>query len=225
MNKGNQRDETSYKSFLLLDEISKGKPLSQRDLSRKLNIALGLVNSYLKNLSSKGLIKVSEIPAKRYAYYLTPKGFSEKSRLTYHYLQNYTSLYRNARRDFKKLFASLSGEGVTRAVFAGVDEVTEIAYLSLQETDIALLGVIDDERAGESFFKHPVLPFSRLPGLDWERVILTTADGREDTFRTLIEWGVSEEQICDSYEFEAENVRRERAVPGGEGDRGKDSHG
>lgn len=225
LNKGSQRDETSYKSFLLLDEISKGNPLSQRDLSRKLNIALGLVNSYLKNLSSKGLIKVSEIPAKRYAYYLTPKGFSEKSRLTYHYLQNYTSLYRNARRDFKKLFASLSDEGVTRAVFAGVDEVTEIAYLSLQETDIALLGVIDDERAGESFFKHPVLPFSRLPGLEWERVILTTADGREDTFRTLIEWGVREGQICDSYEFEAENVRREEKIPGGEGDRGKDSHG
>ncbi|MDP2753608.1 MAG: winged helix-turn-helix transcriptional regulator [Nitrospirota bacterium] len=96
--------QDTYKSLLLLDEISKGHPLSQRDLSKRLNIALGLVNSYIKNLVSKGYITIRAIPTKRYAYFLTPKGFAEKTRLTYHHLQNFTNLYREARRDFQKLF-------------------------------------------------------------------------------------------------------------------------
>jgi len=54
MNGQKIENQDSYKSLLLLDEIAKGEPLSQRDISKKLNIALGLVNSYIKNLVSKG---------------------------------------------------------------------------------------------------------------------------------------------------------------------------
>ena len=98
----NPPNQDSYKSLQLLDEISKGEPLSQRDLSKKLNLALGLVNSYLKNLVSKGYITIKTIPAKRYTYYLTPKGFSEKTRLTYQLLQDYTNIYRDSTQRFPK---------------------------------------------------------------------------------------------------------------------------
>jgi len=42
-----------YRSFLLLDEISRNNEITQRDLSKRLGIALGLINSYIKNLASK----------------------------------------------------------------------------------------------------------------------------------------------------------------------------
>ena len=64
LNDEKQGNQDTYKSLLLLDEISKGEALSQRDLSKKLNIALGLVNSYIKNLVSKGYITIKAIPAK-----------------------------------------------------------------------------------------------------------------------------------------------------------------
>lgn len=84
MNKKGPGNQDSYKSLLMLDEISKGEPLSQRDLSKKLNIALGLVNSYIKNLVSKGYITINAIPSKRFAYYLTPKGFEGIITLDFH---------------------------------------------------------------------------------------------------------------------------------------------
>ena len=195
MNKASEKNGSSYKSFLLLDEISKGEPLSQRGLSRKLDIALGLVNSYLKHLVGKGFIKISEIPPRRYAYYLTPQGFSEKTRLTYHYLQNYTSLYRTARKDFKHLFRGLLRQGVTTVAFAGIDEFTEIAYLSLQEADISLQGAVDDEHAGERFFKVPILPLSDIHTLNYERVILTTFIRGEETYNKLLDNGVFPDSI------------------------------
>ena len=72
-----------FRSLQILDELSNNDSLTQRDLSSRLGIALGLVNSYIKNLIAKGYITVKAIPTKRYAYYLTPKGFAEKTRLTY----------------------------------------------------------------------------------------------------------------------------------------------
>jgi len=70
----------------LLESVERGGEQSQRRLASELGVALGLVNAYLKRCINKGLVKVSEAPARRYAYYLTPHGFTEKSRLTVEYL-------------------------------------------------------------------------------------------------------------------------------------------
>ncbi|NWF75248.1 MAG: winged helix-turn-helix transcriptional regulator [Nitrospirae bacterium] len=185
----------TYKSLLLLDEISKGEQLSQRDLSKKLNIALGLVNSYIKNLVSKGYITIKAIPARRYAYYLTPKGFTEKTRLTYHHLQNFTTLYRVARKDFKELFANLAGEGVKSVVFAGADEAAEIAYLSLQEFEIKFAGIVDDEVVGKDFFKYKILPFEKIKCIEADYVIVSTFLRREAVYKKLIEADIPSEKI------------------------------
>jgi DNA-binding MarR family transcriptional regulator len=178
-------ERNAYRSLMLLDEIAKGSPLSQRDLSRRLNIALGLVNSFLKNLVAKGYVKIKGIPSKRYVYYLTPRGFAEKSRLTYHYLHNYTSIYHNARKDYRKLFDRLSEQEIRRVAFAGVDMVAEIAYLSLQETSVILAGVVDDEKEGSDFFKHKVIGFDEISSIDCQGVVITTFSKVDQICRKL----------------------------------------
>lgn len=193
-------NQHSYKSLRLLDEIAKGEPLSQRDLSKKLDIALGLVNSYIRNLVSKGYVTIRNIPAKRYTYYLTPKGFSEKTRLTYQLLQDYTNIYKEARMNFYDLFHGLSASGTKKVVFAGVDEVAEIAYLSLQEVDIELAGVFDDTKKGSKFFRTVVMPFHEILGAEYDRVILSTFLRREEVYWRLMENGVSGEKILTIYD-------------------------
>ncbi|MGL4729464.1 MAG: winged helix-turn-helix transcriptional regulator, partial [Bosea sp. (in: a-proteobacteria)] len=70
----------------LLASVEREAHVSQRKLASELGVALGLVNTYIKRCVKKGLIKVQEVPSRRYAYYLTPHGFAEKSRLTAEYL-------------------------------------------------------------------------------------------------------------------------------------------
>ncbi len=195
LNNEKQGNQDTYKSLLLLDEISKGEALSQRGLSRKLNIALGLVNSYIKNLVSKGYITIKAIPAKRYAYYLTPKGFAEKTRLTYHHLQNFTNLYREARRDFKELFGRFYKDGVKSVVFAGADEAAEIAYLSLQEFDIKFAGIVDNEHAGKDFFKYKIMPFGRIKKIDADFIVVSSFLKRDEVYKKLMELNISPEKI------------------------------
>lgn len=195
LNGEKQGNQDTYKSLLLLDEISKGTPQSQRDLSKKLNIALGLVNSYIKNLVSKGYITVRAIPSKRYVYYLTPTGFAEKTRLTYHHLQNFTNLYKEARRDFKELFSRLHKEGVRSVIFAGADESAEIAYLSLQEFDIEFEGIVDNEPAGRDFFRYRIMPFERVKEINADFVIVSSFLKKDEIYKRLIEEGISPDRI------------------------------
>jgi DNA-binding MarR family transcriptional regulator len=197
-----QNSQDTYKSLLLLDEISKGEAISQRDLSRKLNIALGLVNSYIKNLVSKGYITIKAIPSNRYAYYLTPKGFTEKTRLTYHHLQNFTNLYMVARKDYKKLFENLYKEEVKSVIFAGADESAEIAFLSLQEFNIEFAGIVDNRRAGKTFFKYRIMPLAHIAETSANFIIISSFLERDLIFSQLIDAGIHPERIKSIFPVE-----------------------
>src|SRR5580700_10689605 len=83
----------------LLESVERDSMQSQRLLAAEFGVALGLVNAYLKRCVRKGLVKVKATPARRYAYFLTPRGFSEKSRLTLAYLGRSMSFFREARKD------------------------------------------------------------------------------------------------------------------------------
>jgi DNA-binding MarR family transcriptional regulator len=174
-----------FRTLQILDELSGNDSLTQRDLSSRLGVALGLVNSYIKNLVAKGYLTVASIPPKRYAYYLTPKGFAEKTRLTCHLLQDYTRIYREARNSLKRAFSELAESGMSRIVFAGVDEVAEIAYLTLQETGLLLAGVADDEHAGKTFFDRSIVPIRDVAGLDYDTVVVTSYLRRESIQQAL----------------------------------------
>ena len=181
----------SSRSLQLLSEISGEEPLSQRELSRRLGIAVGLVNSYLKNLVSKGFVRVKNFPRNRYAYLLTPQGIAEKSRLAYQHLSYFTSLYTVARQDYLDLFRRLEQADVREIAFCGVDEVAEVAYLSLQETGLKLVAVMDDQSNGEHFFGIPVV--SVAEGILLERTVLvvTSLKRKDQLVHILKDLGVA----------------------------------
>ena len=196
MNKGNERElEDSYASLLLLDELSRNGEVTQRDLSKRLGMALGLVNSYIKNLALKGYITISDIPPKRYAYLITPKGFIEKSRLAFQHLHNFNNLYRIARQDFQMLFHSLNRYNVKKLVFCGADEVAEIAYITLQEFELELAGVVDTEKKSRMFFSHAIRPLEELKNINYDRVLITSYQRREELHARLKGMGIPEEKI------------------------------
>lgn len=189
-------EEDSYHSLLLLEEIAKEETLSQRDLSKRMGIALGLVNSYVKNMISKGCIRVTSFPRNRYKYLLTPKGITEKSRLTYQHLHYFTNLYTTARRDFRELFSKLEKNGVKKVVFCGADEVAEIAYLSLQETNIELVGVVYADGDANRFFCYEVSKIEDIKGIDFDRVIVTSLKKRKYLMERLEVLGIRRDKIC-----------------------------
>ncbi|MFZ4854987.1 MAG: winged helix-turn-helix transcriptional regulator [Desulfuromonadaceae bacterium] len=195
MNDSVEKPLDSSRSLQLLSEISGDAPLSQRELSRRLGIAVGLVNSYLKNLVSKGFVRVKNFPSNRYAYLLTPQGIAEKSRLAYQHLSYFTSLYTVVRQDYLDLFHRLEDSGIREVVFCGVDEVAEIAYLSLQETGLRLESVMDNERQGEMFFGLRVAPLEEGIRVVGAAVVISSLKQRDEILQLLLKLGVSSGRI------------------------------
>ena len=124
--------------------------LADRDLG-----ALGLVNAYLKRCIKKGLVKVREAPARRYAYYLTPQGFAEKSRLTVEYLSHSFGFFRQAKTDCSALFRLAKARGVTTVVLVGQSDLAEIAALCALEQGIKIIGVVQEQPVNDRFIGLP----------------------------------------------------------------------
>jgi len=202
MNDKTKNDSDAFRALLLLSELEKGEPISQREIASRLGIALGLVNSYLKALVNRGYVQVKACPRKRYAYLLTPKGFAEKSHLAYRHLSNFHRLYRITRQDSLTLFRSLRQQGVERVAFCGLDDLTEIAYLSLREAGLELAAVMDDQE-GSSFIGIPVVSLEEGVGADSGPIVITSLPRASQLKAALQELGVAEQEIyAPSYSYE-----------------------
>jgi DNA-binding MarR family transcriptional regulator len=127
----------------LLSSVESDGERSQRRIAAELGIALGLVNAYLKRCIKKGLVKVHDVPARRYAYYLTPQGFAEKSRLTVQYLSDSFSFFRRAKSDCAQMFELAKKSGSDRLVLAGQSDLAEIAILCAVEAGVTVVAVVD----------------------------------------------------------------------------------
>lgn len=127
----------------LLNAVHEDRQLTQRSASHRLGIALGLTNAYLKRCVKKGLIKIQQIPPNRYAYYLTPKGFAEKTRLTGEFFSQSFRFFRIARTQYGEVLREAERRGWRRLALCGVGELSEVATLCAAEAGIELAGVID----------------------------------------------------------------------------------
>ena len=188
-------DTQEIRTLKILEEIDKDYTQSQRDLSSKLNISLGLVNSFIKRLAKKGYFKITTLPKNRVKYILTPKGAVEKTRLTYQYFHYSFEFYRVARSNLRKHFMRLIEQGVKRVVFYGVSDIAEIAYISLQETPIKMIAIIDEKKMGMIFLGNVVKSPEMLESLSFDKILITYMDKESSTLDGLLKRGVERKNI------------------------------
>jgi DNA-binding MarR family transcriptional regulator len=141
----------------LLEAVDRETPVTQRSIAADLGIALGLVNLYLKRCVHKGYIKIVSVPKRRFAYYLTPQGFSEKSRLTARYLNHSLSAFREARSACDTVVSLASQHGWTRLALFGASDLAEITLLCAPERLVTVVGVFDQDWDRSTFHGTPVL--------------------------------------------------------------------
>lgn len=187
-------DVQGQRDLLLLSEVERNSTLTQRSLSIRLGVALGLTNLYLKRLARKGYIKITTIPRNRIRYLLTPQGLAEKTRLTYQYMDYSLSYYRDIRTRLKEMLTTSDGVGGQRFVIYGTNELAELAYLSLRELDVRCVGFID-EKPRDSFLSYPVLLPQEISKWEFDRVLIADLDQSAGYEDLLAQYGVPPEKV------------------------------
>ncbi|MFZ4808747.1 MAG: winged helix-turn-helix transcriptional regulator [Hyphomicrobiaceae bacterium] len=158
--KHTSRDDNDSILLSMLDAIADNPNVTQRRVASELGIAVGLANSYVKRCVRKGLVKISQAPAGRYAYYLTPKGFSEKSRLTASYLSNSLSFFRRAREQCDALLDKMAAANKRRAVLLGGGDLAEIIRLIAPSHKVDIVAVVAGNGDVETSLHS-------IPAADW----------------------------------------------------------
>jgi hypothetical protein len=115
------------------------------------------VNAYLKRCVKKGLVKVNGAPTRRYAYYLTPQGFAEKSRLAVEYLSSSFSFFRAARADCATVLEVASARAWTRIVLVGISDLAEISTICALEGGVKIVAIVDADAKVARFIGIPVV--------------------------------------------------------------------
>ena len=176
-------------TLALLDAIESGRTFTQRNLSTRIGVALGLINALIKRCVKKGLVKVQQAPAKRYAYYLTPSGFREKSHLVSNYLQSSLKIFRRARLEYSEIFAQCQERGWCDLAICGVSDLAEIAIISTLGTGVRIHAIIDPNYEHPEFHRLPVVKSladaERIAAGEIDAVVLTHQEAAQDMFDWL----------------------------------------
>lgn len=182
----------------ILESIENRSDITQRHLADDLGVALGLTNSYLKRCVRKGYVKIKQIPANRYLYYLTPKGFTEKSRLTAKFLSSSFDVYRKASRDYGILMEQCQREGNDRILLCGISELAEIASIRALENGINVLGIYGADTYKKTLIGVPVYQdITGIPGADY--LVLTELNDPREMYLYLRKHSVSKNLLVPGF--------------------------
>jgi len=158
-----------------LEEIEQNPKVSQRELSHKFGIALGVTNACIRRMARRGLIILKGIPPRSIAYYITPKGFAEKANLALQAFSLNVRHYAEIKRQLARKLLEMQNSGVKRVAFYGVSDEMEVAYITLQGLHMKLVGIADEEKnCGKRVFGFKVIGLSEVKKLKPDAILITS---------------------------------------------------
>lgn len=123
-----------------MDALSESQRTTQRELSRRAGISLGLTNLLLERMARKAWVKLTTISGRRMLYALTPKGLSEKARKTRDWVRH-TYRYFFETRAF--LVDELRKKRCTRVACFGAGPLADLVRDAARDARVKWLGSFD----------------------------------------------------------------------------------
>ena len=163
----------------ILERLENNGHLTQRDLSKEVGIALGLVNHLLKKMVTKGWIKIKNIDSKKIRYLITPEGAREKSSLLYKRVESTIHFYLEAKRVIKDKVIHLKNEGIEDVSIYGINHISEVLYIVLKELGLELVSVVEEKKEGEEWFGYKVIGMDEFVKSNTNVLILASLDKEE----------------------------------------------
>jgi DNA-binding MarR family transcriptional regulator len=135
----------SPKDLILLSDVHEtllsSPEASQRDISKALNMSLGMTNNILKRFVDKGWIYMNKISARNIRYVLTPEGLKEVAKRSYNYIKRtIKNVY-----DYKELILNYIQEekekGTQNVILLGEDDIAFIIEYACQKNNISFCNI------------------------------------------------------------------------------------
>jgi hypothetical protein len=186
-------DVESRRDLQLLEALEQDAHVTQRTLSVRLGIALGLTNLYLKRLIRKGYVKCVTVSPNRLIYSLTPRGVTRKARLTYEFMRYSLDFYHDARQHLRRSLMHAVAQRKQVAIY-GTGDAAELVFLLVRDFGLELVAVFGPESDG-TFLGLPVQTIDDHASVHYDVLIVAMLDRPAGTMKRLRQAGVPEDRL------------------------------
>jgi predicted transcriptional regulator len=173
----------------ILKEVAANAHITQAELASRCFLSVAMVNNYMKDLCSTGLLEYHRRTIKSVTYHLTESGARHLEALQGKLIDEMVAMFVAAKEQVRNRIVSQSKSPLHRVVLFGSGHLAQIAFHALELAGTNILGVCDDntEKIGRDFCGREVLNPTQIRFLAPDAVVVA------DSVRT--------EEICRNLEF------------------------
>jgi DNA-binding MarR family transcriptional regulator len=186
-------------TLAVLEALTQGEQVTQRELSRQTGLNLKKVNYCLHRLLEKGHVKfqraLNKEDKRSFLYILTPAGLKEKSRLTYRFMKMTIGYYNRVEEKLQECLGSMSEAGVRRIALFGASEAARIVVSVVRHDGIEVVAIVDDSFDSDVFSGVPLVSEEELKTLELDGVLITVLNDLDIADLRLRELGVPESKV------------------------------
>ncbi|WP_319542235.1 winged helix-turn-helix transcriptional regulator [uncultured Pseudodesulfovibrio sp.] len=177
----------STRVLAILDALSRDSSLSQFELGRQLHLSGAMVNQYLKQLQSEGLVEFCPVNGKSYNYTLTDKGHQSRQRMFSDYSSETVRLYSTIKEFVLDRLSFLESRGERKLALFGASETCEVVLSALRDTGFQILALLDNntKKQGQIFNGHVVSAPHVLEQVDCDAVVITSFGKQAEIYEQL----------------------------------------
>jgi len=130
---GQNENMFSDNEFKLISEISENENITQRELSKRLNLSLGSVNILIKKMIKEGLIKMNQVSKRQVLYMITPAGIMEKTKKTSRYIKVHYNAINETKKKIKRALEEINKEYDTIYFLKSESEIDQVLNAAVDE--------------------------------------------------------------------------------------------
>jgi DNA-binding MarR family transcriptional regulator len=189
---------------MILDLIEKNKDITQREISELIGVAVSMVNNYLDEYESKGLIIRKYLSTKTVEYFVTKKGSERRKLLNIWYLKSSQKVYISAKDNITTFLNQIIIKGFKKILLYGAGEVAEI-ILDVIRNDkyipLEILAVIDDDlsKEGSMLFNTKIINPKNIRDLEHDGILVSSYTHHKVILNKLIESKYDKKKIIQFF--------------------------
>ena len=192
-----------YKEFIILEEITKDPLITQRELAKKIQGSVSMVNQYLETYEKNNYLTKNYTSQKNVQYLITDKGIERRKLLNIRYLKSAQIMYNQAKKEITYFLSNIVNKGFNKIILYGAGDVASIILETLkidQDIKLDVVAIIDDHRKEEYIYDKKVITIDEINDYGHDGVFVSSYTHSDAIVKKLIEKKYDQNKIIKFFD-------------------------
>ncbi|HYK90801.1 MAG TPA: winged helix-turn-helix transcriptional regulator [Acidobacteriota bacterium] len=185
----------------ILKQIAADPEITQAELAQRCALSVAMVNNYMKELCTSGLLEYRRKSSKSISYHLTVAGMESADATERELLQEDVRFFIDAKKRIREMILSQCNGNLRRAVLYGSGDLAELVFHALESADVSIVGICDDNpgKVGRECLGRSMMSPSQIQFVAPDSIINSTVERADETYQSLISFqgrGIRVIRLC-----------------------------